>query len=491
MNYLLGLDIGTSSTKAVLMDIHGRVVASAAPGYEFQTPRPLWAESDPSDWWKASLEAIRAMVQKVGAGQIAGLGLTGQMHGLVLLDHTGQVLRPCIMWNDQRTATQCVSLTARVGAKRVLELTGNPILPGFTAPKIAWVREHEPQVFGRAAKMLLPKDYIRYKLSGVYASDVSDASGTALLDVAKRDWSPEMREAVEIPPTWLPTLSESPEATSKVSAEAAKLTGLLAGTPIVAGGGDQAAQAVGCGIIHDGLVSATLGTSGVVFASSNTCRVEPEGRLHAFCHAVPGKWHLMGVMLSAAGSYQWFRKQLAPDLSYRDLDAAAQTIPPGAEGLFFLPYLSGERTPHPDPLARGCFIGLTLRHTRAHLARAVLEGVAYGMRDSLELMRRLGLQPETVVGSGGGAASALWRQIQADIYGTRLTSVNVNEGAAFGAAVLASVGAGFYDTVEEACAKTVTHSSALEPGLDQAVYATQYPLYRSLYPLLQSTFAKL
>ncbi|MDX2111514.1 MAG: xylulokinase [Verrucomicrobiota bacterium] len=490
MRYFLGIDIGTSSTKAVLMARDGTVVHTCAPAYDFVTPRPLWAESNPADWWVATQAACREMVAKAGgAANIAAVGLTGQMHGLVLLDAAGQVLRPCIMWNDQRTAAQCAAITARVGAARVLQLTGNPVLPGFTAGKVVWVRENEPDIYARAAKILLPKDYIRYLLSGEYFSEVSDASGTSLLDVARRTWSDEMLEGCGIPRSWLPELTESTVASTKVSASAAATTGLLAGTPIIAGGGDQAAQAVGCGIVKEGIISATLGTSGVVFAHSDRYRVEPQGRLHAFCHAVPGKWHLMGVMLSAAGSYAWYRDNLASGVSYNDLNAEAATVLPGSEGLYFLPYLSGERTPHPDPLARGAFVGLTLRHRRAHLTRAVLEGVTYGMRDSLELMRDLGISPSTVIASGGGAASPFWRQMQADIYGATIQTVNATEGAAFGAAVLAGVGVGAYSSVEAACSETLKVTSEVKQGANASRYASLYPGYRSLYPALKAEFA--
>jgi xylulokinase len=503
MAYLLGIDVGTSSAKAVLMRESGDVVAIAAPEYAFATPRPLWAESDPDDWWQATVQAIRELfeVSGVDAGEIAGVGLTGQMHGLVLLDGSGEVLRPCIMWNDQRTAVQCAALTDRVGEAEVLRLTGNPILPGFTAPKIIWVRENEPEVYSRVAHVLLPKDTIRFRLSGEFFTDVSDASGMSLLDVQRRRWSPEMLGACEIPAAWMPEVTESPVASTKVSAEAARLTGLLEGTPIIAGGGDQAAQAVGCGIVKEGILSATLGTSGVVFAHSDEYRVEPDGRLHAFCHAVPGKWHLMGVMLSAAGSFQWFRNNLGGEemavakASGRDaydlLTASAESVSAGSEGLIFLPYLSGERTPHPDPNARGVFFGLSLRHTRAHMTRAVLEGVTYGLRDTIELMRGLGISTSEVVASGGGARSVFWRQLLADVFESRIVTVNATEGAAFGAAVLAGVGSGVYPDVEQACARVIVETGREDPGAEASVYTDYYPGYRALYPALAEQFAAL
>jgi xylulokinase len=420
------------------------------------------------------------------------------MHGLVLLDAHGEVLRPCIMWNDQRTAAQCAAITQKVGARRVLQLTGNPVLPGFTASKIVWVREHEPEVYRRIAAVLLPKDYARYRLTGGFFSEVSDASGTSIFDVGKRQWSDEMLKALDVPRRWLPEVTESPVVSARVSANAARETGLLEGTPVVGGGGDQAAQAVGTGIITEGVVSVTLGTSGVVFAASDTYRVEPEGRLHAFCHAVPGMWHLMGVMLSAAGSFRWYRDALCDmervqaSESGRDvydlLTEAAADVPPGCEGLLFLPYLTGERTPYPDPNARGVFFGLTLRHSKPYLTRAVLEGVTYGLRDSLELMRALGLSIEQVRASGGGARSPLWRQILADVFNAEIATVNVTEGAAYGAALLAGVGADVYHSVAEACEAAIRVTGHTHPGPAVRVYADYYPRYRALYPALAPEF---
>ncbi|HEX8684419.1 MAG TPA: xylulokinase [Ardenticatenaceae bacterium] len=502
--YLLGIDVGTSGIKALLINEGGAVHARATSDeYEFRTPHPLWAEQDPADWWKAAVESIRRVLAEgnVQPSQIAAIGLTGQMHGLVLLDAAGEVLRPCIMWNDQRTAKQCAAITERVGAERVVQLTGNPVLPGFTAPKIAWVREHEPEVYGRAAHVLLPKDYLRYRLTGDFFSEVSDSSGTSLFDVGARRWSDEMVEALDIPREWLPEVTESPVASTRVSAEAAQATGLLEGTPIVGGGGDQAATAVGMGIVAEGLVSAALGTSGVVFAASERYRVEPRGRLHAFCHAVPGMWHLMGVMLSAAGSFRWYRDALgeAQQAEAREagrdvydlLTETAAEAPAGCEGLIFLPYLTGERTPYPDPNARGVFFGLTLRHGRAHLTRAVLEGVTYGLRDSLEIMRDLGLTFEQVRASGGGARSQLWLQILADTFDTEIVTVNATEGAAYGAALLAAVGAGIYPTVQEASAAALQVTGRTRPGAAVAVYEDFYPRYRALYPALKGEFEAL
>jgi xylulokinase len=498
--WTLGIDVGTTGSKAILVSEDGGVQASCTTEYPLFTPQPLWAEQDPADWWTATASSIKRVLADGGVtpDQVAGVGLTGQMHGLVLLDAQGQVLRPCIMWNDQRTAAQCAAINERLGEAEVLRLTGNPMLPGFTAPKIVWVRENEPQVYARAAKVLLPKDYIRYRLTGDFLSEVSGASGTSLFDVGRRRWSDGMLKALDVPREWLPEVTESPVASAAVSAEAAGQTGLLEGTPVVGGAGDQAAQAVGTGIVEEGLVSATLGTSGVVFAASREYRPEPEGRLQAYCHAVPGTWHLMGVMLSAAGSFRWYRDALCErerELeretgrdAYDILTEAAAEAPAGCEGLLFLPYLSGERMPYSDPDARGVFFGLTLRHRKAHMTRAVLEGVTYGLRDLLELMRALGLSIGQVRASGGGARSPLWRQILADVFATQIATVNVVEGAAYGAALLAGVGAGVYESVATAAGATIRVAGETEPGPASAVYEDYYPRYRALYPALKEEF---
>ena len=501
MVYLMGIDVGTTGAKALLIGEAGEVVASAVTEYPMYTPYPQWAEQDPEDWWQATVKSIKQVLVESGArpAQIAGIGLTGQMHGLVLLDKDGAVLRPCIMWNDQRTGPQCAWITDKVGPKRILQLTGNPVLPGFTAPKIVWVREHEPEVYEKVARVLLPKDYIRYRLTGDFASEVSDASGTSLFDVGSRRWSEEMLEALDIPAEWLPECYESPVVSGRISQVAAEAAGLKAGTPVVGGGGDQAAQAVGSGIVEMGLVSVTVGTSGVVFASTDEFVVEPEGLLHAFCHAVPQKWHLMGVMLSAGGSFRWFRdtlgrmeKEIAGLMGkdpYELLTAEAARAPVGSEGLIFLPYLTGERCPHPDPNARGVFMGLTLRHNKAHLCRAVLEGVAYGLRDSLELMKKLGLEIHQIRASGGGARSDLWRQILADVLDTELVVINVTEGAAYGAALLAGVGGQIYKDVTEACQQAIKVIQRTEPvRRNAALYGEFYPVYRALYNALKPSF---
>ncbi len=426
-----------------------------------------------------------------GQPEVAGIGLTGQMHGLVLLDADGNVLRPSILWNDQRTQKQCDEITERVGFARLIELTGNRALTGFTAPKILWVRENEPEVYAQAAHVLLPKDFIRLKLTGDYVMDVSDASGTNLLDVANRRWSSEVLAALDIPADWMPRLAEGPEITGQVSAEAAAITGLKAGIPVVGGGGDQAAGAVGVGAVEPDVISLVVGTSGVVFAPLANYAFEPDGRLHAFCHAVPGMWHFMGVTLGAAGSLQWYRDTLAPNASFDELTAAAAEIPPGSDGLIFLPYLSGERTPHPDPLARGAFVGLTTRHTQAHLTRAVLEGVAFSLRDCFGLMENANLPDQLQVRiAGGGAKSAVWRQIIADVIAQPLVTTNSTEGAAYGAALLAAVGAGVFPDVATACKTAIRTGSSTEP-INPAAYEHAYQNYRALYPALKNIFAQM
>jgi xylulokinase len=495
MNYLLGIDVSTTATKALLIDAYGKVIAVAAEGYGFDTPQPLWSEQDPALWWYGAIQSIRAVLARsqVDPTAIAGVGLTGQMHGLVLLDEAGSVLRPSILWNDQRTAAQCDEIRKRLGKARLIQLTGNDALTGFTAPKILWVRQHEPEIYRRARHVLLPKDYVRFMLTGTLAIDKADGAGTLLLDLQSRAWSLDVLAGLEIPAAWLPPTYEGPAITGAISPEASAATGLRVGTPIMAGGGDQAAQAVGVGAVHEGIVALTLGTSGVVFASVDKPFFEPEGRLHAFCHAVPGRWHLMGVMLSAAGSLRWYRDTLAPGAPYDQLLAPAESIPAGSEGLLFLPYLTGERTPHPDPLARGAFVGLTVRHTQAHLTRAVLEGVGFGLRDSFELMKGVGLSAIRQVRiSGGGARSPLWRQILADLLHSELVTVNTTEGAAYGAALLAGVGAGLWPDVDTACSQAIQVTGSTFPhDTASSYYDASYAEYRQLYPALKASFAHL
>lgn len=494
MAYLMGLDISTTGAKALIIDEKGTVVASHTTPQPISTPRPLWSEQNPADWWDGIAASIRGALASanLSGDAIACIGLTGQMHGLVLQDADGAVLRPSILWNDQRTQAQCDYMTEKIGFERLIALTGNRALTGFTAPKILWVRDHEPEVYAKVAHMLLPKDYIRYKLTGEYDTDLAGAAGTSLLNVAQRAWSTEVLEALDIPTAWMPQTHEGPEITGVVTAAAAAETGLKAGTPVVGGGGDQAAGAVGVGAVAPGIISLVVGTSGVVFAPLDRYAYEPDGRLHAFCHAVPGMWHFMGVMLSAAGSLEWFRNTFAPGQSFDALLAPAADIPPGSDGLLFLPYLTGERTPHPDPLARGAFVGLTVRHSLAHMTRAVLEGVAFGLRDGFELIANAGLPANIEVRvSGGGAKSQLWRQILADVLKAPLVTTNSTEGAAFGAALLAAVGAGLYTTVPEACAQTIATGPATTPSADSAIYDDTYALYGGLYPALKPTFAQL
>lgn len=502
MTFFLGIDVSTTGAKALIIDEHGNVVASHTTEYPLSTPKPLWSEQDPHNWWNGACASIKAALSKahLTGEAISAVGLTGQMHGLVMLDKSDQVLRPAILWNDQRTGPQCDEITAKVGGlDRLLALTGNQVLPGFTAPKIVWVRENEPYIFEQTTHILLPKDYVRFCLTGEYATEVSDASGMSLLDVEHRCWSDEMLRALDIPREWLPECTESDVVSGRLSASAATATGLEEGTPVVGGGGDQAAQAVGSGIVTSGVISVTSGTSGVVFAHSDHYAAEAQGRLHAFCHAVPGKWHYMGVMLSAGGSFRWLRDaigdtekaaaQLIGIDPYELLTKEAALAPVGSEGLLFLPYLTGERTPYPDPQARGAFVGLTLRHGKAHLVRAVLEGVSFGLRDSLELIKGLGVPIEQVRASGGGARSTVWRQIQADVFGAELVLVNVTEGAAFGAALLAGVGSGTYASVDEAVAATIKITDRTAPLPDSAAaYERLYPSYRALYPALKDTF---
>ncbi len=493
--YFLGIDTSTTSSKALIIDAQGKVIAIASSPHSLQTPHPLWSEQNPAEWWAAVAASIRQVLEKTGirGDEIAAVGLTGQMHGLVLLDNSGAVLRPAILWNDQRTQAQCDEIHRRMGKAEFIRITGNVALTGFTAPKILWVAQNEPQVYARVKHILLPKDYIRYCLTGAYAMDKADGAGTVLFDIQTRTWSPEVLKALEIEPAWMPPTFEGTEFTGVVTPEAAALTGLKVGTPVAAGGGDQAAGAVGSGAVEPGVVSLTVGTSGVIFATTPSALVEPEGRLHAFCHAVPGMWHFMGVMLSAAGSLQWHRDTLAPEMSFDALLKEAESVPAGSEGLIFLPYLSGERTPYPDPLARGAWIGLTLRHTRGHMTRALLEGVSFGLKDSFTLLQNAGLgEIRQVRASGGGTKGALWRQILASVLEAELVTVNTTEGAAYGAALLAGVGAGNWPSTAAACraAIQITGSTRPDPAQVEA-YRKVYPLYRELYPLLKPVFAKM
>jgi xylulokinase len=471
MTTLVGLDVGTTGVKALALSPDGEVVAKAEEGYGFETPRPGWAEQEPGLWWHATEAALAALA----AHDVAGIGLSGQMHGLVTLDAKERVLRPAILWNDQRSAPECEELEAELGLGRLVELTGNRALPGYTAPKLAWMRRHEPELYERITHVLLPKDYVRLRLTGEHAIDVGDASGTLLLDVAGRRWSDEMLHSLDVPRQWLPRVLESPEVSGRTSG----------GVVVAAGAGDQEAGALGVGVDRPGPLSLALGTSGVVFAALPAYAADPEGRLQAFCHAVPDGWHAMGVMLSAAGSLQWLRDTVAPGASFDALTAEAEGWPPGAEGLSFLPYLSGERTPHFDPAARGAFAGLSLRHDRGALVRAVLEGVAYALRDSLELLRELGVEPRVARVSGGGARSMLWLRIVASVLDLPLERTAAEEGAAYGAALLGGVAAGVFRDVHEAVEATVRVTGTVEPVADwRTAYDDGYERFRALYPAL-------
>jgi xylulokinase len=471
---LVGIDVGTSAVKGLAIDADGVVLAAAEAGYPLSTPRTGWAEQDPSDWWRATesvLDRLRASV-----GQPAGIGLSGQMHGLVALDGGDRVLRPAILWNDQRTAVECAEIEATLGLDRLIAFTGNRALPGFTAPKLLWLRRHEPDVFARIARIALPKDYVRLRLCETHATDVSDASGTLLLDVAGRRWSEEMLAALELDGGVLPQVLESP-VVSGVTAD---------GVPVAAGAGDQAAGALGVGVDRPGPISVVLGTSGVVFSALAAYAADPQARLHAFCHAVPDVWHVMGVMLSAGGSLRWLRDIVAPGISYEELVAEAAAWPAATEGLVFLPYLAGERTPHVDPDARGAFVGLSMRHDRGALVRAVLEGVAFGLRDSLDLLTELGGRPPVGRVSGGGARSELWLEIVASVLELPLERVAVDEGAAFGAAILGGVAAGVWPDVQAGVAATVRPRERIEPVEDwTATYRVQRERFRGLYPALR------
>jgi xylulokinase len=492
--YVLGIDASTTATKAVLIDEAGAVAGTGAAEYPYEVPRPLWSEQDPRLWWDGARSAIPAALAAAGArgSEVAAVGLTGQMHGLVVLDAQGEVLRPAILWNDQRTAAECDAIRAALGPQRLIEITGNDALTGFTAPKLVWVRDHEPEVWARVAHVLLPKDYVRLRLTGGYAMDKADGAGTILFDLAARDWSAEVLDSLGIDRAWMPPTFEGPEVTGTVTAEAAEATGLRAGTPVVAGGGDQSANAVGVGAVVTGRMALSLGTSGVVFASTDAPLYEARGRVHAFCHALPGRWHMMSVMLSAGGSLRWFRDAVAPGAAYPELVEPAGEVAPGSDGLFFLPYLTGERSPHPDPLARGAFVGLTVGHDRRHLSRAVLEGVAFGLRDGLDLMTEAGMSaPSQIRVSGGGTASPTWRRILTDVLGAEIATVNTTEGAAYGAGLLAAVGAGWHPSVESAADALVMATPVAAPGPDAALYAERHALYRELYPALKRLFPRM
>ena len=491
---LLGIDIGTGGSRAVLIDDSGGIVAAATVDHEpFASPETGWAEQDPRDWWRASTEAIRAVLasDNVSTDAIGAVGLSGQMHGAVILDGRDEVIRPALIWCDQRSDVQCEELTKSVGASELIRLTCNPALTGFTLPKLLWVRHNEPQLWERVRSVLLPKDYVRFKLTGEKATDVADASGTLLFNVAQRKWSEEMMSATGIDSGLLPRVYESPEVTGTISPAAAQLTGLRAGTPVVAGAGDQAGGAVGIGIVQPGSVSATIGTSGVVFAATNSPALDPKGRVHTFCHAVPGRWHVMGVTQGAGLSLRWFRDQFGfgegSGDPYDRMTGEAERVAPGSNGMLWAPYLMGERTPHLDPHARAALVGVTASHTRGHVVRAIMEGVAFSLRDSFEIFKEMNVPVGTIRLGGGGARSALWRQIQADIYGHSVSTVEAEEGAAYGVALLAGVGINVWPTVDAACASVVRTRTTIDPDESaQRVYEQQYISYRALYPALRS-----
>ncbi|MBI2825933.1 MAG: xylulokinase [Planctomycetia bacterium] len=504
MSIFLGIDVGTSGTKVLAVDESGKILASAMETYPCYHPKPAWSEQDPEDWWRATMSAIQSVVKKarLKPSDVAAIGLSGQMHGSVFLDKRDRVIRRALLWNDQRTAAECEEIERRAGGRRkLIKLVANPALTGFTAPKVLWLRNHEPRHFDKLRKVLLPKDEIRRRLTGEFASDVSDASGTLLLDVANRRWSSSLLAKLELDADLLPHCYESEDVTGHLTREAAETLGLSTDCVVVGGAGDCAAGAVGNGIVNRGVISTSIGTSGVIFAHSDKVEIDPQGRVHTFCHAVRGRWHMMGVTLSAGGSLQWFQNELcATDAhavdgasdAYDKLNKEAEGVPAGSEGLFFLPYLSGERTPHADPNARGCFIGLSLAHGRGHMLRSIMEGVAYSLRDCLEIIRGMGVPVREIRASGGGSKSRLWRQIQADAFGQKVSTINAEEGPAFGVALLAAVGAGAYKDVREACAATIRVVDSTPPQrAAQKTYDRAFPEYRQLYRSLADDFQRI
>ncbi|MBN2557881.1 MAG: xylulokinase [Clostridia bacterium] len=501
MEYLLGIDIGTSGTKTVLFDNGGNTVSSATAEYPLYQPRIGWAEQDPEDWWKAVCGTVSSVLKQSGAspGKIKGIGLSGQMHGLVLLDSGNNVLRRSIIWCDQRSGKECDEITRLVGAERLISITANPALTGFTASKILWVRNNEPEIYAEINKILLPKDYIRFRLTGVFATDVSDASGMQLLNIRTRRWSREMLEKLDIRREWLGEVFESCENTGTVTKRAAEATGLARGTIVAGGAGDQAAGAVGNGIVKEGIISSTIGTSGVVFAHMDKMEIDMEGRVHTFCHAVPGCWHVMGVTQGAGLSLKWFRDNFCSDEKkeaelmgvdpYVLMDKEASEIAPGAEGVLYLPYLMGERTPHLDPYAKAVFFGMSAAHTKAHMLRAVMEGVACSLRDCMEIIRGMGIDAAQVRASGGGGRSPLWRQMQADMFNADICTTNSGEGPALGAAILAGVASGVYPDVVSACNSIITVRDTIspDPGV-RKTYDRYYEIYKNLYKHLKSDY---
>ena len=503
MSYLLGIDVGTSGAKTALFKPDGRVVASKTLEYPMQQPQNGWAEQDPRDWWRAAVGGIQAVLADSGIdpAAIRGIGISGQMHSLVMLDGQNQVLRPAILWCDGRTAAECEEIYAAIGKERYLEITCNPALTGFTAGKILWVRKHEPEIYAKCRHILLPKDYIRLMLTGAYATEVSDASGMGLLDVPRRRWSDEVLGKLDIDKALLAEVYESPEVAGTVTAWAAAETGLAVGTVVVGGAGDNAAAAVGTGVVTDGKAFATIGTSGVVFAHTDKLSVDPQGRVHTFCCAVPGAWHVMGVTLAAGASLQWFRNNLCRDIMqdaaaqgvdpYNLMNHMAQAVPVGADRLLFLPYLMGERTPHLDPDSRGVFFGLSAIHTKAHLLRAVMEGVSYSLRDCNEILKEMGIRVDEMMACGGGGKSPVWRQMLADLYRCAVGTVEQTEGPALGVAILAGVGCGLYESVPAACERLVTKAESTGPYENAERYEAYHRLYDELYLALKDSYRKL
>jgi xylulokinase len=505
LNYTIGIDVSTTGVKSILVSQDGSILADSVVEYSFNSPKTGWAEHDPGEWYEATMESLRNLTQKSQSllRNIVAIGITGQMHGSVFLDRENEVIRPALLWNDQRTFKECAEIERKVGKGTLLEEVANPALTGFTLPKILWLKNNEPNNFVRLRKVLLPKDYVRFKLTGVYATDVSDASGTLLFDVKNRVWSDFMLNSFDLHKEWLPECFESPEITGYLTKEAADYCGLKDGIPFVAGGGDQAAGGVGNGIVEKGLVSVTIGTSGVIFVSTEKPSVESGGKLHTFCHAVPGMWHVMGVTLSAAGSMKWFAEKIGTEVSdysanqqvnsiYQQIDAQAAEVVPGCEGLIFLPYLTGERTPYPDPSARGVFFGLTNRHGKSHMARAVMEGVAFSLKDCMNLVSNMNIRVKRVMVSGGGAKSIIWKRIVADILEKDLITLNTTEGPAFGAAILGFVGAKVYRDVPTACKSMIKEVAVTRANYDNfGIYRKLYSIYANLYPALSPLFKEL
>ena len=491
----LGIDIGTGSSRAILVDEKGAVRATCtAPHEDMLMQRPLWAEQRPENWWDAAVQAIRGVLASaaIHGDAVQGIGLSGQMHGLVILDGDHNVIRPSLIWCDQRSQKQVDAVNHKVGCDNILRYIANPVLTGFTLPKLLWVRDNEPDHFDRVRKMLLPKDYVRFMLTGEFASEVSDASGTAVFDVVNRRWSFEMMDALDLDRDILPTCYESSDVTGAITPRVAELTGLTAGTPVVGGGGDQAASAVGNGIVEPGIVSCTLGTSGVVFAHMENVAYDPAGRVHTFCHAVPEKWHVMGVTQGAGLSLQWFRNQFTPGAAYSALMEEAATSPAGAQGLFWLPYLMGERTPHLDATARGGWVGLTNSHKRADLIRSIVEGVSYSQRDCLDIIESLGVPVNSVRASGGGAQSPFWRSLLAGILGKRVVTLETQEGSAYGAALLALAGTADQGNVQEVCRMAIRETDSVSPAKDDAAfYARGHRIYQALYPALKPLYSEI